>query len=382
MDTPISEVRALVARLNNLNEIFRVQGEILSYSEAAVEPLAELLLSEPSSFSETRVAAAECLGVIGSESAIAALIQVLGHHDLTRLGPVQRFAEEMVRNAAARKLGRFPQPRVIEALLFSLRRDHLIGAGEALAQLAVPRAIPGLIECLEDDYKKEKATEALRQFRHTAVPLLCAALQEPRFVLGVEPPVSAERRCRAAQLLGELKAEEAGVALNARLREENVEVRNASAVALAKLGFATRKVIVQLLAGLDNPDLLVRKSCEEGLQKASSEVIPLLAQAVSGKPIHAGPQDELCLTLSARLVAVKILGSIPDVAAVHCLMNQLKRPRGNDPLPHRRGVEKLNFPEIRPALEQIARNDWSRRVKMRARDALQTFIKRNIAKAS
>jgi HEAT repeat protein len=222
----------------------------------------------------------------------------------------------------------------------------------------------------------------LRQFRHTAVPLLCAALQEPRFVLGVEPPVSAERRCRAAQLLGELKAEEAGVALNARLREENVEVRNASAVALAQLGFATRNVIVQLLAGLDDPDLFVRKSCEEGLQKASIEVIPLLAQAVSGKPIHAGPQDELCLTLSARLVAVKILGSIPDVAAVHCLVNQLKDPEEMIRYRTVAALEKLNYPEIRPALEQVARSDWSRRVKMRARDALQTFIKRNVAKAS
>ena len=59
------EARALVARLNNLNEIFRVRGEILGCGEAAVEPLAELLLSPPSAFSEARVAAAECLGALG-----------------------------------------------------------------------------------------------------------------------------------------------------------------------------------------------------------------------------------------------------------------------------------------------------------------------------
>jgi HEAT repeat protein len=110
MDTLNSEVQALVGRLNNLNEIFRVQGEILSYGEATAEPLMELLLSPPSTFPEPRVAAAECLGAIGGDKAVDALIRVLDYHDLARMGPVQRFAEETVRNAAARRLARFRQP--------------------------------------------------------------------------------------------------------------------------------------------------------------------------------------------------------------------------------------------------------------------------------
>jgi hypothetical protein len=68
-----SEIQALVARLNNLHEIFRVQAEILSHDEEVVEPLTALLLSEPSTFPEPRVAAAECLGAIGGDKAIAAL---------------------------------------------------------------------------------------------------------------------------------------------------------------------------------------------------------------------------------------------------------------------------------------------------------------------
>jgi hypothetical protein len=46
-----TDLRALVGRLNNLHEIFRVQGEILAYGEQAIEPLSALLLSEPSGFS-------------------------------------------------------------------------------------------------------------------------------------------------------------------------------------------------------------------------------------------------------------------------------------------------------------------------------------------
>ncbi|HLN87836.1 MAG TPA: HEAT repeat domain-containing protein [Candidatus Limnocylindrales bacterium] len=283
----------------------------------------------------------------------------------------------MVRNAAARRLGRFRQPHVVDALLSSLGRDHLIGAGEALAQLAEPRAIPHLVECLEDDYKKEKAMEALRRFGPAAVPFLCEAVRQPRFVLGVEPPVSVERRCRAAQLLGELNAKEAEFALDAGLREENVETRIASAIALAQLGVLAREVVSQLVAGLDDPDLIVRKSCQEALQKAGAKAISLLADAANGQVIHLGPQNEVCLTLNARLVAIKILGSIPHVSAIYCLVNQLKDP--HEIIRYRTVValEKFNDRKVRAALEHVVRNDLSRRVKMRAREALQFVLEQN-----
>ncbi len=193
-------VWALVARLHNLHEIFRVQGELLLYGEDAVEPLAALLLSPPSTFPQPRVAAAENLGIIGSEEAVDALIRVLDYNDLQAIGPVQCLAEETVRNAAARQLGRFSFPRVVEALLASLQQDHLIEAGVALAQLGEVRAIPSLLECLEDDVKKEKATEALRRFGHVVIPALQDALSQPRLVEGLESPLSEERRVRAAEL--------------------------------------------------------------------------------------------------------------------------------------------------------------------------------------
>jgi HEAT repeat protein len=365
------EARALVARLNNLNEIFRVQGEVLACGEAAVEPLAQLLLSPPTAFSEARVAAAECLGALGSDQAVEALIRVLDYHDLDALGPVQRFAEETVRNVAARRLCRFPSPKVRDALLLALEKNHLIGAGQALAHLGDTRAISYLIECLEDDYKKEKAAVALRQFGQAAISYLCEAVGHPRRVEGVEPPLSQERRSRAAELLGQLKAREALPFLTAGLLDESEAVRIACAVALAGLGITTEQSLAQLIVGLEDPDLIVRKNCEEALEQAGDEAVPLLTKVVHGETIHPVPQIELRLSLNGRLMVTKLLGLRQDAAAVRCLIDLLK---DRDEIVRYRSVVALeNFKdsEVRSALERVAREDSSKRIRARAREALQ-----------
>jgi HEAT repeat protein len=365
------EAWALVARLNNLQEIFRAQGEILAYGEAAVEPLAKLLLSAPSAFSEARAAAAECLAALGGDEAVDALIRVLDYYDLDTLGPVQRFAEETVRNVAARRLYRFPSPKVHDALLLALQNNHLIGAGQALAQLGDTRAISYLIECLEDDYKKEKATVALRQFGQAAVSYLCEAVGHPRWVGGVEPPGSQERRSRAAELLGQLKPREALPWLNGGLRDESESVRIACSVALAGLGITTEESLAQLIAGLEDSDLVVRKNCEEALQQTGGEAVPLLTEVVHGETIHPTHEIDLRLSLNGRLVVIKLLGLMQDAAAVRSLIDLLK---DRDEIVRYRSVAALeNFKdsEVRAALERVAREDSSKRIRIKAREALQ-----------
>src|SRR6266540_3791230 len=274
MEVSNNTARALVARLHNLHEIFRVQGEILLYGTAAVEPLAELLLSPPSTFPQPRVAAAECLGSLGTERAIDALLCVLDYNDLQTIGPVQRLAEETVRNAAARQLGRFPLPRVIDALLAALRQNHLIEAGIALAQIGETRAIPSLLECLEDDVKKEKATEALRRFGYAAVPLLQDALCHPRLVEGMEPPLSQERRARAAELLGALGADATIPALHDGLRDDSSRVRLECTLALVALrGTEAQEAGESLIVGLVDHDFLTQTCCEEALQTVGERTL-------------------------------------------------------------------------------------------------------------
>jgi len=152
-------------------------------------------------------------------------------------------------------------------------------------------------------------------------------------------------------------------------------------VALAGIGITTAAVLCQLIAGLDDPDLIMRKSCEEALQKSGSKAVPLISDAAGGHAIHIAPQVELCLSLSARLVAIKILGLIPDASAALCLMNQLKDP---EEIVRYRTVAALgNFKEaqVRSALVQVMRNDPSRRVRIRARQALQAPMRRNVVES-
>ena len=379
MDTRATEIQALVARLNNLHEIFRVQAEILACGEATVEPLAELLLSPPSGFSEPRVAAAECLGAMGGDTAVDALIRVLDYYDLEALGPVQRFAEETVRNVAARRLAQFDSSKVRDALLLVLQRNHLIGAGQALAHLGDTRAIPYLIACLEDDYKKEKAMTALRRFGQAAVAYLCEAVERPRFVEGVEPPLSHERRSRAAELLGYLKAPEAVPTLEARLHDESRLIRVACSLALAELGITTEEVLGQVISGLDDSDLAVRMDSEEALRKLGATAAPLLAGVAVGEPIHVPGEDEFNLTLGARLVAIKLLGSTQEVTAALCLIELLKDP---DEIVRYRAVAALansKDARAREALEKVTREDSSKRVRMRAKKALQIARKGTIS---
>ena len=367
-----SEVRALVGRLHNLHEIFRVQGEILSYGEETIDPLAELLLCPPSTFPEPRVAAAECLGAIGGDKAVAALIRVLDYYDLRAMGPVQRFAEETVRNAAARRLARFRHARVIDALLSSLKRDHLIGAGEALAALGETAAIPHLIECLEDDVKKYKATEALLSFGQPAVPYLENALSQPRWVEGAEPPLSQERRARVAELLGQLKTGDSLSALKHGLHDGIPRVRVACALSLAGLQAAEASdAIPELITGLEDSDLLVRTNCEESLIKMGTAAIPLLAQGAVGEMLHLPYGEEATLDLRGRTAAIKVLGTIRSTEAVPYLISLLDDP--DEMIRFRTVVALRGFAnnQVLAPLKRIAGRDLSKTVRTEARAIIE-----------
>ena len=212
---------------------------------------------------------------------------------------------------------------------------------------------------------------ALRQFGQAAISYLCEAIEHPRWVEGVEPPLSQERRSRAGELLGQLKAREAVPALSGGLRDESDSVRTACSVALAGLGITTEDGLAQLIAGLEDPDLLVRKNCEEALQRVGSAAVPLLTEAARGEAIHTARQIEFRLSLNGRLVVIKLLGLMRDTAAVLCLIDLLKDRE--DIIRYRSVAALENFKdsEVRAALKRVAREDSSKRVRLRARKVLQ-----------
>ena len=213
--------------------------------------------------------------------------------------------------------------------------------------------------------------EALRQFAQAAVPYLCEALERRRFVEGVEPPGSEQRRSRAAELLGQLKAREALSVLQAGVHDESEPVRVASSIALAEMGIATEAVLCQLITGLEDPDLLVRKNCKERLQKLGGEAVPFLKEVAGGNAIYVSHDNQVRLSLNGRLVAIKLLGLIQEAGAVRCLIGLLKDPK--EIVRYRSVAALQNFAdaEVRATLEWVAREDSSKRVRMRVKEALE-----------
>ncbi|MBI2486165.1 MAG: HEAT repeat domain-containing protein [Deltaproteobacteria bacterium] len=297
------EIEKLVEGLNNLGNNMSVLLELIKYGKIAVKPLVSFLLSPPSLFSEPRCLAAEALGMIGGEETVQGLIEVLDLCDLDLLDPQVRFAEETVRNQAARQLGILGDERAIEPLLKCLKENHLRDAAEALATFREKRAIPYIIELLEDDYAGETASKALLQFDKDVVILLIETLVRKKCTsFKDEKNLSVKRRAEAARLLGEIGDPRAIRPLLKRLEDEEWEVRLSSALALLEIGANKDeivKVIPELIAGLNESDWYTLILCIDALLELNSAALPYIENALSEKAIENGKGERILLSEKA-----------------------------------------------------------------------------------
>jgi MFS family permease len=373
----------LVARLNNLGEIFRVQGEILAAGTATVPALAVFLEGPPSVFPQPRVAAAECLGVLGGETALAALLAAVERDHRSISDPVTALAEESVRNAAARQLARFHDPRVVPALLVALSAHHLIGAGEALAVLGETAAIAHLIDCLEDDSKRNLALDALRRFGSGGIPELTRALVTPYEVFGSETPGSVIRRACAAELLGELHASAALPALRDAAADAQQRVSTAAALALTEIAPA-EAVAGPMLVGLDDPDVVTQAACEAALQRLGVFVCDAVRYAaVAGTAtLPSGETRRLSPRARRRATAVlSVLAPAEFVEACPALLSDPDAPLRYQTVSQLAGVAHPS----RAVHLSTASHDRDRRVRAAARAVLKgsngtrgTWLNRNV----
>lgn len=302
---PAIDAGALVERLDRLVDIPRTKLAILAAGSAATPALAAFLARKPSVLPQPRVAAAECLGVIGGEEAVGALLtQVRRDHRAIDDREIA-FAEESVRNAAARALERVGDPRVTATLLDVLAADRLIGAGETLAALGERRAIPFLVDCLEDDVERERATEALRHFGSDAVPALIAALTTPSRRRGRELPSSIRRRVQAARLLGELRTSEAVSALRTAAERDDAPVNVAAALALMEIGPLDVDPSV-LIIGLDADDATMRDDCDAALRRCGARAATVVryASVMGALPRLRGAARRLSARTRVRAIAI------------------------------------------------------------------------------
>lgn len=192
-------IEELVEELNDLHKGENVQSRLISLGKIAVTALEAFMLRSPGNL-KPRSLAAEALTVIGGQEAFDALLKSL--FAFTEIDdPVTALEEEAVKNIIATRLRHFGKGAA-EPLLKAMREQHLIAAGESLAELGNKRAIPYLVDMLEDSFKRPRASEALLKFGTDATEDLLNTIRNKKLENNFEPLPSIERRAEAAKLLG------------------------------------------------------------------------------------------------------------------------------------------------------------------------------------
>lgn len=278
----------MAGKLDDLSRNREALALLILQGQRAVPVLADVLLGPPSSIPEPRRLAAEGLGAIGGEAAVGALIQVLTLHDIRRLDPVLRLAEEAVRNRAAEELGKIGDRRAVEPLLYALAHEGLREAMGALARFKEERAIPHLVRRLEDPCDRAAAAAALITFGRAAVPALQETLRGRRPSSDDEAPVSVERRAEAARLLGIIGDRTVVPLLSSYLGDPVPAVQLDAGLALVALAAdAPAKALAIIARGLDHASPAVALQCVDALVEVGDRSIPHL-RAV-GSPRRSAP---------------------------------------------------------------------------------------------
>jgi len=283
-------IEDLAARLDDLTRNQEALALLILKGQQAVPVLSRVLLGPPSSIPEPRCLAAEALGAIGGDEAVSGLIRVLMVHDIRKLDPIFRLAEDAVRNRAAEQLGKLGDRRAVGPLIYALARDGVREAMGALARFKESRAIPCVVRRLEDPCDRAAAAEAILEFGKAAVPALVATLTEHRPSAEDEAPMSVERRAEAARLLGVLD-DPAGVpALRARLEDPWSPVRLEASLALVALQAADApdRALAIIADGLACPSVPGAARCADALVAVKDRSI---CHLLSGASPRAAPAN-------------------------------------------------------------------------------------------
>jgi HEAT repeat protein len=310
--------RDLVKTLDDFRLNLDAQIQLIMMGEKALEPLIEFLLSPSTLHPQPRCLAAEALGAIGGARAIDGLIRALTVNDVRDRDPNIRLSEEVVRNRAAEQLGQLGDREAIEPLLDALEQFHLVGAAEALAKLKEPRAIPLMIERLEDPFSRDRIAEALLAFGKEAQVPLIETLSVKRLVHEEESKGSRERRAEAVRLLSQLKSEKAIEPIIELLDDEAREVRLQAALALCTLTDDHRvdQALSILVKDSEGADLVTRDRIFEALVTRAPKAVPYLLKALKDPQ----PSD------NAKLLVIEVLASIPDARVPGALLSLLSSP--------------------------------------------------------
>ncbi len=287
--------------------------------KAVIGALAEALRDQDS---RVRRASAEALGKAGpkAKAVVPKLINALNDQDaatrqsaaeaLGRIGPKAKVAvsplagmleaqEPWIRGSAALALGhlRGSGKAAAPALRKALRdpdSDVRSAAAEALGEIVVQESVPDLIEKLKDEEPtvRQSAADALGRIGKPAVPGLLSAMRSgnPGFLEGVVD---------ALGKVGQPAAPELIQALNNH--DQDSQVRQYAAMALARLGTSSNEVVHALVETLKDSDSGVRRSVVEAL----GEIGPPAGDAIGSliKTLKDQSEDSLVRRYAAHALA-------------------------------------------------------------------------------
>ncbi len=196
-----AEVARLVRALESLVDGQSAINELVACGPRAVPALREFLLhGRIASVPQPRMWAAEALARLEARDVLVEYLEAPSRSADAQLS----FAEDAVRNTAARALGNWRDERTFGILLGLCRRRLLPGVVEAIAGFERIEAIPYLDRALEDDFCRAAAEEGLRKLGAAAREHLALSAVTPLPNAAEEKPSSLGRRRRVLAILADI----------------------------------------------------------------------------------------------------------------------------------------------------------------------------------
>lgn len=162
-------INEAIAKLHALREGDMAVRDLVSYGQAAVEPLRDFLFErEPSGLFQARCQAVDALVALGAKDVLSDFLT----HMKGVMDPVEQAGEDAVANAVARALTRWPGDHMFSLLMQVANRRLLAGVVEALGEYRREEAVPVFAAALGDDFCRAAAENAFRKMGSAACPCL------------------------------------------------------------------------------------------------------------------------------------------------------------------------------------------------------------------
>ena len=280
-----AEIERLIQELNTVRECDQAAAKLVWHGPKAIPALKRFLFEgRVSVVYQPRQAAIEALGGLGAKDVL--LQYLLSKREIE--DAATRFAEQSVKNAAARELVRWRTKDVLDALLsFALPRSQP-GIVEALGYFASLEAVPYLVHALEDDLCQAAAIEGLRKIGRDAEMALVSSALIRLPSSDEERPSSRRRRTKSLELLAKIgRSPDTWPLLRPLLEDGDPGIIAAVAAITATLGTSEDRTaaVDRLLGVLPSADWFLREEIQNRLVELYPEAGPRIDEEIGRRKV-------------------------------------------------------------------------------------------------